>query len=116
MDLRIKRVYEPAEPSDGFRVLVDRLWPRGLSKEKADLDLWAKDVAPSEELRVGLHHDGMSWEQFEQAYRAELAGPTHAALEDLRATLAQHPVATLLFGSRDTAHNEAVVLQDVLSG
>lgn len=114
MDLRIKRVYEPVEPGDGFRVLVDRLWPRGVSKERAALDLWAKDVAPSPELRTAVHHEGMPWDAFETAYRAELAGPAQDAVDELRATVQQHPVVTLLFGTRDTEHNGAVVLRDVL--
>lgn len=114
MEIQTKRVYDPASPSDGFRVLVDRLWPRGVSKERADLGLWAKDVAPSDALRTQFHHEGMTWDAFETAYRAELAGPTHAALEELRATAQRYPVTTLLFGSRDTQHNEAVILRDVL--
>lgn len=114
MELHTKRIYEAAADSDGFRVLVDRLWPRGVSKERAHLDLWAKDVAPSAALRIAVHHEGMPWEQFDKAYRAELAGPTRAALDDLRTVAQQHPVLTLLFGSRDTQHNEAVILREVL--
>lgn len=114
MELHLKRIYEAPADSDGFRVLVDRLWPRGVSKENARLDLWAKDVAPSAALRTALHHEDMPWEQFAMAYRAELAGPTRAALDDLRTTAQQHPVVTLLFGSRDTQHNEAVILCEVL--
>jgi len=115
MELRIKRVYDDPAPDDGFRVLVDRLWPRGLSKERAALDLWAKDVAPSAELRTALHHDGMAWPDFEAAYRAELAGPTRPALDALRAELAPHPVVTLLHSVRDE-HNHAVLLEAALRG
>lgn len=114
MELKIKRVYEDPVPADGFRVLVDRLWPRGVSKERAALDLWAKDVAPSNELRTEFHHEGMTWDAFDKAYRAELAGPSKAALDRLRVAVQRHPVATLLFGSRDLQHNEAVILRDLL--
>jgi len=112
MDLRVKRVYEPASADDGFRVLVDRLWPRGLSKQKAAVDLWDKDVAPSAELRTAFHHEGMSWTDFEAAYRAEVAAnPAVAALRD---TLAGHPVATLLYATHDEEHNHALLLREAL--
>jgi len=114
MELRIKRVYDDAVPDDGFRVLVDRLWPRGLSKERAALDLWAKDVAPSTELRRAFHRDGMSWADFEAAYRAELAGPTKPALEALRTELAPHAVVTLLHSVHDPVQNHAVLLLSAL--
>lgn len=108
----MKRVYEPADKDDGFRVLVDRLWPRGVSKERARLDLWAKDVAPSDELRTAFHHEGMTWPQFTKAYRSEMAA--NPAVDELRATVAERPVVTLLFGSRDVEHNEAVLLREEL--
>lgn len=114
MELRLKRVYDDPAPGDGFRVLVDRLWPRGLTKERAALDLWAKEVAPSTELRRAFHHDGMAWTDFESAYRAELAGPARAAVASLRAELAQHDVATLLHAVHDDAHNHALILRDAL--
>ncbi|WP_224751727.1 DUF488 domain-containing protein [Microbacterium helvum] len=114
MELRIKRVYDDPSPEDGFRVLVDRLWPRGLSKERAALDLWAKEVAPSTELRTAFHHDGLSWPDFEAAYRAELAGPTKPALDALRAELAPHPVVTLLHSVHDPEQNHAVLLKAAL--
>ncbi|GAA5209625.1 DUF488 domain-containing protein [Microbacterium kyungheense] len=116
MELRIKRVYDDPAPDDGFRVLVDRLWPRGLSKDRAHLDLWAKDVAPSTELRTAFHHDGMSWEDFAAAYRAELAGPTKGALDALRAELAPHAVVTLLHSVHDPVQNHAALLKAALSG
>jgi uncharacterized protein YeaO (DUF488 family) len=112
MDIRLKRVYDEAAKDDGFRVLVDRLWPRGVSKDRARLDLWAKDVAPSPDLRVAFHHDGMSWPDFEKAYRAELAA--NPAVDALRHELATHPVVTLLYGSHDEEHNGAVLLRDEL--
>jgi len=112
MQIQLKRIYDDAEPGDGFRVLVDRLWPRGVSKERAALDLWAKDVAPSSALRDAFHHGGLPWDDFASAYRTELAG--NPALRALQAELAQHPVATLLFGAQDAQHNQAVILREVL--
>lgn len=114
MEIRLKRVYDDAAPEDGFRVLVDRLWPRGVSKERAALDLWAKEVAPSTELRRAFHHDDMSWADFETAYRAELAGPLRSALDALRADLAPHPVVTLLHAVHDDTHNHALILREAL--
>ena len=112
MELKVKRVYDDPAPADGFRVLVDRLWPRGLSKERADLDLWAKDVAPSAELRTELHHEGLAWDAFEKAYRAELAA--NPAVGELRTTLEPHAVVTLLYGTHDAAHNHAQLLAEAL--
>lgn len=112
MLLRVARVYDDPSDADGYRVLVDRLWPRGLSRERAALDLWAKDVAPSADLRRALHHEGLPWAQFEERYRAELAADDGVAR--LRAHLAPHPVVTLLFGSHDAEHNPAVVLRALL--
>ena len=114
MELLIKRVYDDPDPADGFRVLVDRLWPRGLSKERAAADLWAKDVAPTAELRTALHHDGMPWDDFAAAYRAEIAA--NPAIGALRAELARHPTATLLHSVRDAEHNHAVLLREALIG
>lgn len=111
--MRIKRVYEPAAPDDGFRVLVDRLWPRGLSKERAAIDLWAKDVAPSDALRTAFHHDGLPWPDFADRYRAELAGAP--ALDELRRTMADHTTTTLLYAAHDEQHNQAVVLRKLLT-
>jgi len=112
MGLLIKRAYEPAASADGFRVLVDRLWPRGLSKERAALDLWDKDVAPSAELRTAFHHDGMAWPDFEAAYRAELTA--NPAVPALREALSQHETATLLYATHDEQHNHAVLLREAL--
>jgi len=112
--VQVKRVYEPAARSDGFRVLVDRLWPRGISKERAALDLWMKEIAPSTELRRWFGHDPKRWSQFQARYRAELlAHGRELAL--LRSCARKGPV-TLLFGARDLQHNEAVVLKDILTG
>ena len=107
-ELAVKRVYEPVAESDGQRVLVDRLWPRGLSKEKAHLDLWLKDIAPSDELRHWFGHDPERWAEFQKRYRAELGGKADA-LAELRALMAKGKV-TLLFAAHDEEHNNAVAL------
>ena len=114
MDIQLKRAYDPAESADGFRVLVDRLWPRGISKEKLKLDLWDKDTAPSDELRRWFHHEGGSWEEFERRYREELAANPEA-LRALREALAGRKRVTLLYGAKDAQHNQAVVLRELLS-
>lgn len=110
--LRLKRAYEPAEPGDGVRILVDRLWPRGVSKERAALDDWMKEIAPSTHLRQWFGHDPALWPEFQRRYRAELA-QCPQALERIRA-LALTQVVTLVYGARDTEHNDARVLQAVL--
>jgi uncharacterized protein YeaO (DUF488 family) len=113
-DVRVRRVYEAPEPQDGARVLVDRLWPRGLRKDAAHLDEWAKDVAPSTELRKWYAHDPAKFAEFCRRYTAELAtGAPRAALEHLAGQAAAGPV-TLLTATRDAAHSEASVLADLL--
>lgn len=106
--VRIKRVYEPAEPGDGARILVDRLWPRRLSKAAAKIDEWMKDIAPSTALRQWFGHDPNKWEEFRRRYRAELANNIEASAA-LRAACACGPV-TLVYGAQDETHNQAVVL------
>jgi uncharacterized protein YeaO (DUF488 family) len=113
-EIRIRRVYDPPERGDGARVLVDRLWPRGLSKDKAGLAAWLKDIAPSAELRAWFGHDPERFAEFSRRYRAELAG-NEAAVDELRSLIAKGPV-TLLYGAHDEAHNNAVVLADWLAG
>ncbi len=112
-DIRLKRIYEPAATSDGTRVLVDRLWPRGLPKSKAEIDLWLKEVAPSSALRQWFGHDPKRWNEFRKRYKAELAS-TSEEVKKLR-HLASHGRLTLLYGARDEEHNQAVVLKEVLS-
>jgi uncharacterized protein YeaO (DUF488 family) len=112
MDIRIKRVYEPAAPDDGVRILVDRLWPRGVAKTGAGVNQWMKDVAPSTELRKWYGHDVAKWSGFVRRYRAELAGNA-GAVGQLRKVADQGPV-TLLYAARDEVHNQAVVLRDYL--
>ena len=110
----LKRVYLPACPEDGMRVLVDRLWPRGVSKVRAALSFWNKDVPPSTGLRQWFGHDPARWDEFCNRYRAELK-TNPEAVEALRA-LARQGRVTLVFGARDEAHNEAVVLREILLG
>jgi uncharacterized protein YeaO (DUF488 family) len=110
--IQLKRVYQAPSKSDGTRILVDRLWPRGLSKEKARVDLWLKEVAPSTELRKWFGHDPGKWPEFKARYKAELKHNT-SQLALLKRAVVRGP-ATLLFGAKDTEHNEAVVLQQLL--
>ena len=111
-EIRVKRVYDPQASDDGVRVLVDRLWPRGMKRDKARIDLWIKDVAPSSGLRRWFGHDPARWPGFQDRYRAELAG--NAALKELLAMMKLDKRVTLLFGARDLKHNNAVALQDFL--
>lgn len=113
MKIRIKRVYLPAEVDDGYRVLVDRLWPRGIKKETARIDLWAKTLAPSSELRKWFDHIPERFEEFSKRYVAELKANPEATviLDSLRA----HDQVTLLYGAKDEQHNNAVVLLHLLS-
>jgi uncharacterized protein YeaO (DUF488 family) len=114
MRIETKRVYAGPAPTDGFRVLVDRLWPRGLSKDAAALDLWAKDVAPSSELRNWFAHREDRFAEFTARYVAEL--DKNPAVGELLATMRPHTVVTLLFGARDSRLNQAAVLADYLRG
>jgi uncharacterized protein YeaO (DUF488 family) len=108
---RIKRVYEAATADDGLRVLVDRLWPRGIAKDKARIDQWLKDVAPSDTLRRRFHGNPAMWNEFVTAYGHELAqDPAAAAAAKLRALVRKRPV-TLLYAARNQAHNNAVALK-----
>jgi uncharacterized protein YeaO (DUF488 family) len=113
MNIRIKRVYEEPEKEDGERILVDRLWPRGLTKEKAKVDLWLKDVAPSTELRKWFAHDPAKWAGFRSRYEEELKGKEEE-LSILRHEAAKGAV-TLVYGAKDQEHNEAVILLKLLT-
>jgi|SRR5215468_3098226 len=108
-----KRVYEPVTKDDGFRVLVDRLWPRGLTKAKAHVDLWLKEVAPSTELRKWFGHEPEKWPEFQKRYRAEL---NKGALESLRGLEKEHKKVTLLYGAKSEERNQAVALLKILHG
>ena len=111
--IKIKRVYEKPAKEDGWRVLVDRLWPRGMKKEVAHLDVWMKDVAPSNALRKWFGHKPEKWSEFRKRYRAELA-KNKALVSELKKMAKEHGTLTLLFGAKDEEHNEAVVLADAL--
>ncbi|MGI9823360.1 DUF488 domain-containing protein [Agromyces sp. Marseille-Q5079] len=114
MSFAVKRIYAAPEASDGFRMLVDRLWPRGVSKERAELDQWNRDIAPSPELRTEWHHDPARFDEFAARYRRELdENPAAAALIALGT---EHDRVTLLFGARDEQVNHATVLLDWLAG
>lgn len=112
--VRLKRVYDVPGPGDGTRVLVERLWPRGLSKERARIDLWLKEIAPSHDLRRWFGHDPEKFAEFRRRYQAELASETdQQELATLR-DLAQRGPVTLVFAAHDTEHNNAVILRDLL--
>ena len=113
MRVTVKRAYEEPAPDDGTRILVDRLWPRGVSKEKAAIDLWLKEIAPSTELRKWFGHDPAKWDAFQERYRAELSA-NHDAIRTLKAKISEGPV-TLVYGAKDEEHNGAVVLKAFLT-
>ncbi len=110
--MKIKRIYEPPQAGDGYRVLVDRLWPRGLSKDKADIDLWLKEIAPSNGLRRWFGHDPAKWREFMRRYSRELAANKEAV--SIIKERARWETTTLLFSAKDTEHNNAVALRDFL--
>jgi uncharacterized protein YeaO (DUF488 family) len=112
LNVRIKRVYDPAEPGDGYRILVDRLWPRGVSRERARLDEWARDLAPSTDLRKWFNHDPQRFAEFRERYREELRGHVDQ-IDELRERASHGPV-TIIYGARDTEHNDAVVIAEIV--
>lgn len=112
MTIKIKRVYEGRSPDDGSRILVDRLWPRGLTKEKADIDLWLKEIAPSTELRKWFGHDPEKWKGFRVRYETEIR--SHSDLVEMLREMAANGPVTLVYGARDREHNEALVLERFL--
>jgi uncharacterized protein YeaO (DUF488 family) len=113
-DIKLKRAYSPPSARDGTRILIDRLWPRGVKKSDADIDRWIKEIAPSTALRKWFGHDPARWPEFRRRYMAEIRD--HAdQLAELRAAARKGPV-TLVFAARDEIHNDAVVLRDVLFG
>jgi DNA-3-methyladenine glycosylase len=115
MTISLKRVYETPAEQDGYRILVDRLWPRGLSKESAMVDMWLRDIAPSTELRKWFHHEEGKWEEFEKRYRQELVHHGDL-LGSIREAEKREGVITLVYGAKDEQHNQAVVILDVLNG
>ncbi|MBA3865606.1 MAG: DUF488 family protein [Solirubrobacterales bacterium] len=112
MEIRLKRAYEAAEPADGYRVLIDRLWPRGLSRERAAIDEWEKELAPSTELRQWFGHEPSRFPEFRRRYLEEL-GERRLLLAGLRRRAREGPL-TLVYAARDTDHNDAIVLAEVL--
>ncbi|TAM75561.1 DUF488 family protein [bacterium] len=115
VEIVIKRAYVEPAPSDGFRVLVDRVWPRGKTKDDLALDLWARDLAPSSTLRGWFNHDPVRWQGFCERYRRELAAPEqYARLTEILKAARGHKRLTLVFGAKDEEHNQAVVLRNAL--
>ena len=112
MNVHIKRAYEPPAKKDGTRILVDRLWPRGLSKEKAGIDIWLKEIGPSTELRKWFGHDPEKWTEFRTKYRAQLKDKKEM-IEEIKKASRRGPV-TLIYAAREEEHNHAVVLQEYL--
>ena len=113
MNIELKRIYEPYSKEEGYRILVDRLWPRGFTKEKAALDLWLKEIAPSTELRKWFGHDPEKWKEFQKKYQLELR-QNKEALDRLMDYIKKGKV-TLLYGAKDEEHNEAQVIKDFIS-
>jgi uncharacterized protein YeaO (DUF488 family) len=109
-NVRLQRAYDEPTPGDGYRVLVDRVWPRGRTKEQLRLDTWARDIGPSAELRKWFGHDPARWAAFQERYRVELAEPGRARTLDALAERARRGPVTLVFGARDVEHNEARVI------
>ncbi|MCA9331382.1 DUF488 domain-containing protein [Candidatus Saccharibacteria bacterium] len=109
----VKRIYDTTDATDGLRVLVDRIWPRGLAKEKANIDLWLKNIAPSAELRRWFGHEPSRWQEFKKRYNLELS--TNSLLvNNLLTSVEQNETVTLLYGARDTQHNNAIALREYL--
>ncbi len=114
MSIMVKRVYEPPLRSDGKRILVDRVWPRGLSKESAHLDDWMREIAPSDSLRKWFNHRADRWTEFQKRYQEELKDPSRAEMVDRIRKLGRRHVVTLVYGARDAEHNQAVALLNYL--
>lgn len=111
--IKSKRTYDAASDDDGYRILIDRLWPRGLSKEKAHIDLWLKDIAPSTELRKWYDHDVDKWSEFEKRYKDELKSKREL-IEQIKELEKEHKTVTLLYSAKDTEHANANVLIEIL--
>jgi uncharacterized protein YeaO (DUF488 family) len=112
--IKIKRVYKSAEENDGYRILVDRLWPRGISKEKAKLDIWIKDIAPSNNLRKWFNHDPTRWDEFQNKYKEELRDKKDL-LNQIKALENDKSIVTLVYGAKNEENNNALVLRDKLN-
>ncbi|MBS1916942.1 MAG: DUF488 domain-containing protein [Bacteroidetes bacterium] len=110
--IKIKRIYDPVERNDGLRILVDRLWPRGVKKENAHFDIWLKEVAPSDELRKWFNHEADKWKEFEKRYSEELNH--NEAFKELKQIIKEHKTVTLLYGAKNEKYNQAAALQNIL--
>lgn len=113
LSVKIKRIYEPIDENDGYRILVDRLWPRGIKKETANLNTWMKEIAPSTALRKWFNHDPKKWADFSKAYLEELKQQKEK-VKELLDILKKHNTITLLYSAKDEAHNQALVLQNYI--
>ena len=113
--IKIKRIYDPVSKDDGKRILVDRLWPRGVKKEKAAIDEWLKDIAPSDELRKWFSHDPEKWQEFKKRYKKELSDSDKASLVKKLKAEAKKGTITFLFAAKDTEHDNAMVLKEAIS-
>jgi uncharacterized protein YeaO (DUF488 family) len=111
--IKIKRAYEPSSKDDGFRILVDKLWPRGASKEKAHLDFWMKEIAPSDDLRKWFSHDPGKWNEFENRYKKELEDKKEL-IDKIKEIEKDKGKVTLIYSAKDKKHNNAVVLENIL--
>jgi uncharacterized protein YeaO (DUF488 family) len=111
--LKLKRIYEPYNAADGCRILVDRLWPRGIKKELAKIDIWAKEVTPSPDLRKWFNHEPEKWKKFSKAYLKELDHST--ALDELIEIIKKEPIATLIYAAKDEQHTHALVLFNLIN-
>jgi uncharacterized protein YeaO (DUF488 family) len=111
--IKIKRVYDPPAKEDGYRILIDRLWPRGLTKERAKIDLWLKEIAPSNELRKWFNHDPEKWEEFKAKYEKELTNKQNL-LHEIKQLEKEKGIVTLLYSTKETEHNNAVALNGFL--
>lgn len=110
--IKIKRAYQPLERSDGLRILIDRLWPRGIKKEDANFHVWLKEIAPSNQLRKWFNHEPEKWEEFRKKYKSELKDS--AALKELLALIKNQKIITLIYSAKDEQHNQALVLKGFL--
>jgi len=111
--IRVRRIYEEVSEEDGFRILVDRLWPRGMSKDKAKVDLWMKEIAPSDDLRKRFSHDPKKWQGFQERYETELK-EKQELLHKIKQAEKEKKIVTLLYSARDEEHNQAVALAEIL--
>ncbi|MGM0219774.1 DUF488 domain-containing protein [Enterococcus sp. AZ126] len=113
--IQIKRAYEKTNTNDGYRILVDRMWPRGMSKEKEHLDLWLKDIAPSNELRKWFNHEPDKFPVFKEKYKTELkSGDAKIAFQTLLKIIKEYPVVTMIYSAKDEVHNNAIVLKEII--